>query len=127
MRTCSPTTCSSSATALSGLIDFYFACTDAFAYDLAICLNAWCFSPDGTYHRDMGAALIAGYEAVRPLETAEVEALPILCRGAALRFMLTRRPFCQSTSRVSMKRSAAPRHRIGRAATSAVSSGRTAS
>ncbi|GJD45804.1 Homoserine kinase [Methylobacterium cerastii] len=75
---------------LSGLIDFYFACTDAFAYDLAICLNAWCFSPDGTYHRDMGAALIAGYEAVRPLEPAEVEALPILCRGAALRFMLTR-------------------------------------
>jgi homoserine kinase type II len=76
--------------ALSGLIDFYFACTDAFAYDLAICLNAWCFDPDGTYHRDMGAALIAGYEAVRRLEPAEVEALPILCRGAALRFMLTR-------------------------------------
>jgi homoserine kinase type II len=75
---------------LSGLIDFYFACTDAFAYDLAICLNAWCFSPEGTYHRDMGAALIAGYEAVRPLEAAEIEALPILCRGAALRFMLTR-------------------------------------
>jgi homoserine kinase type II len=76
--------------ALSGLIDFYFACTDAFAYDIAICLNAWCFDPDGTYHRDMGAALIAGYEAVRPLEPAEVAALPILARGAALRFMLTR-------------------------------------
>ncbi|MGU3536768.1 homoserine kinase [Methylobacterium sp. A54F] len=76
--------------ALSGLIDFYFACTDAFAYDLAICLNAWCFEADGTYHRDMGAALIAGYEAVRPLTGPEVAALPILARGAALRFMLTR-------------------------------------
>ena len=75
---------------LSGLIDFYFACTDAFAYDLAICLNAWCFSPDGTFHRDRAAAMIAGYEAVRPLEPAEVEALPVLARGAALRFMLTR-------------------------------------
>ena len=76
--------------ALSGFIDFYFACTDAFAYDLAICLNAWCFSADGAYHRDMGAALIAGYAAVRPLDPAEVAALPILARGAALRFMLTR-------------------------------------
>ncbi|WP_375410091.1 homoserine kinase [uncultured Methylobacterium sp.] len=75
---------------LSGLIDFYFACTDAFAYDLAICLNAWCFDADGTYHRDKGQALIAGYQAVRALEPAEVAALPILCRGAALRFMLTR-------------------------------------
>ncbi|MCJ2083104.1 homoserine kinase [Methylobacterium sp. J-090] len=75
---------------LSGLIDFYFACTDAFAYDLAICLNAWCFEADGTFHRDRGAALIAGYESVRPLDTEEVAALPILCRGAALRFMLTR-------------------------------------
>lgn len=75
---------------LSGLIDFYFACTDAFAYDLAVCLNAWCFDPDGTFHRDMATALFAGYEAVRPLEPAEVAALPILCRGAALRFMLTR-------------------------------------
>ncbi|WP_430912496.1 homoserine kinase [Methylobacterium sp. sgz302541] len=75
---------------LSGLIDFYFACTDAFAYDLAICLNAWCFTPEGAYRRDMGEALIAGYEAVRPLDTAEVAALPVLARGAALRFMLTR-------------------------------------
>ena len=75
---------------LSGVIDFYFACTDAFAYDLAVCLNAWCFSTDGTFEHDMGAALIAGYEAVRPLRPDEVAALPILCRGAALRFMLTR-------------------------------------
>ncbi|KQT80636.1 homoserine kinase [Methylobacterium sp. Leaf466] len=76
--------------ALSGLIDFYFACTDAFAYDLAICLNAWCFDAEGAFHRDRGEALIAGYQAVRRLEPAEVAALPILCRGAALRFMLTR-------------------------------------
>lgn len=75
---------------LSGLIDFYFACTDALAYDLAICLNAWCFDADGRFHRDMGQALVAGYESVRPLEPEEVAALPILCRGAALRFMLTR-------------------------------------
>jgi homoserine kinase type II len=72
---------------LSGLIDFYFACTDAFAYDLAICINAWCFEADGSFHRDKGAALIAGYEAVRRLDPQEV---PILCRGAALRFLLTR-------------------------------------
>ena len=75
---------------LSGIIDFYFACTDALAYDLAICLNAWCFEPDGTYDRAMGQALLEGYDRVRPLEPREVEALPILARGAAMRFMLTR-------------------------------------
>ena len=75
---------------VSGLIDFYFACTDAYAYDLAICLNAWCFELDGSFNRTKGTALIAGYQRVRPLERAEVEALPILARGAALRFMLTR-------------------------------------
>jgi homoserine kinase type II len=76
--------------AVSGMIDFYFACTDAFAYDLAICLNAWCFEPDGSFNRTKGQAMIAGYEAVRRLGAAEAEALPTLCRGAALRFMLTR-------------------------------------
>jgi homoserine kinase type II len=75
---------------VSGLIDFYFACTDALAYDLAICLNAWCFEADGAFNLTKGRALIAGYEAERKLEPAEVEALPVLCRGAALRFMLTR-------------------------------------
>ena len=75
---------------LSGLIDFYFACTDAFAYDLAICLNAWCFETDGAFVRAKGEAMIAGYESVRVLQDDEVAALPILCRGAALRFMLTR-------------------------------------
>ena len=75
---------------LSGLIDFYFACTDALAYDLAVCLNAWCFEPDGSFNLTKGRAMIAGYEAVRPLEPAEVAALPVLARGSALRFMLTR-------------------------------------
>ena len=52
---------------LSGLIDFYFACTDALAYDLAICLNAWCFEPDDSFNVTKGRALLAGYERVRPL------------------------------------------------------------
>ena len=75
---------------LSGLIDFYFACTDAFAYDLGICLNAWCFEPDGSFNMTKGQAMIAGYEGERRLTPAEAEALPTLCRGSALRFMLTR-------------------------------------
>ena len=75
---------------LSGLIDFYFACNDAFAYDLAICLGAWCFEPDNAFNISKGRALISGYERVRRLDSAEVEALPILARGSALRFMLTR-------------------------------------
>ena len=77
-------------TEVSGLIDFYFACTDALAYDLAICLNAWCFEPDWSFNITKGRAMIAGYQAVRPLTGRETEALPILCRGSALRFMLTR-------------------------------------
>ncbi len=75
---------------LSGLIDFYFACTDAFAYDLAICLNAWCFEHDASFNITKGMALINGYERVRKLTDAEVEALPMLARGSALRFLLTR-------------------------------------
>lgn len=75
---------------LSGLIDFYFACTDTFAYDLAICLNSWCFEADGSFNLTKGQALLAGYESVRRLGEAEVEALPQLCRGSALRFLLTR-------------------------------------
>ena len=75
---------------MSGLIDFYFACTDFLAYDLAICLNAWCFEPDGSFNITKGMAMIDGYEGVRPLSQAEVVALPTLARGAALRFMLTR-------------------------------------
>ncbi len=75
---------------LSGVIDFYFAATDAFAYDLAICLNSWCFEPDYSFNLTKGRAMIAGYRAGRALNGVEIEALPILCRGAALRFLLTR-------------------------------------
>jgi homoserine kinase type II len=75
---------------LSGLIDFYFACNDALAYDLAVCLNAWCFEPDASFNITKGMALFSGYERARKLSANEVDALPILARGAALRFMLTR-------------------------------------
>ena len=75
---------------LSGLIDFYFACTDALAYDVAICLNAWCFEPDHSYNITKGRALLRGYMRARKLNAREIEALPTLCRGAALRFLLTR-------------------------------------
>jgi homoserine kinase type II len=75
---------------LSGLIDFYFACTDMFAYDIAICLNAWCFEPDHSYNVTKGRALLQGYSKTRALSDAERAALPLLCRGAALRFLLTR-------------------------------------
>ncbi|QDH16289.1 homoserine kinase [Swingsia samuiensis] len=75
---------------VSGIIDFYFACTDFFAYDIAICLNAWCFKEDKTFLPTFAKAMIDGYEKVRPLERAEKEALPLLCQGAAIRFFLTR-------------------------------------
>ncbi|MDI7861421.1 homoserine kinase [Rhizobiaceae bacterium n13] len=75
---------------LSGLIDFYFACNDLLAYDVSICLNAWCFEKDGAYNVTKGVALLEGYESVRPLDEAEAAALPILSRGSALRFFLTR-------------------------------------
>lgn len=75
---------------LSGLIDFYFACNDLLAYDLAVCINAWCFEEDGAFNVTKARALTAGYNAVRPLDEAERAALPVLCRGAALRFLLTR-------------------------------------
>ena len=75
---------------LSGLIDFYFACNDFHAFDLAICLNAWCFEPDASFNITKGMALINGYERVRRLSAQEAEALPILARGAAVRFLLTR-------------------------------------
>jgi len=73
-----------------GLIDFYFACTDFLAYDVAVCLNAWCFERDNAFNLTKGDQLLRGYCEVRPLSPAEVQALPLLARGAALRFMLTR-------------------------------------
>jgi homoserine kinase type II len=75
---------------LSGLIDFYFACTDTLVYDVAICLNAWCFEQDHSYNVTKGRALLASYAKTRPLSPAEWEKLPLLARGAALRFLLTR-------------------------------------
>jgi len=75
---------------VSGLIDFYFACNDFLAYDLAICLNAWCFENDGSFNITKARLLSAAYRAVRPLSAAEFEALPVLARGSALRFLLTR-------------------------------------
>ncbi len=75
---------------LSGLIDFYFACNDAFAYDLAICVNAWCFEPDASFNITKGRAMIENYRRRRPLNAAEIDAFPALARGAAMRFLLTR-------------------------------------
>jgi homoserine kinase type II len=75
---------------VSGIIDFYFACTDFFAYDLAICLNAWCFESDGSFNVTKARAMLAQYRAGRALAAAEVAALPVLARGGALRFLLTR-------------------------------------
>jgi homoserine kinase type II len=75
---------------LSGVIDFYFACNDALAYDVAVTLNAWCFEADHAFNVTKGQALLKGYQSVRPLEPAERQALPLLARGAALRFLLTR-------------------------------------
>jgi homoserine kinase type II len=75
---------------LSGLIDFYFACTDTLAYDVAICLNAWCFESDHSFNVTKGRSLLNAYGKVRALSEAELKALPVLARGAAMRFLLTR-------------------------------------
>jgi homoserine kinase type II len=73
-----------------GVFDFYFACTDALAYDLAVCLNAWCSEEHRSFNLTKGRALIAGYESVRPLTPGERAALATLARGAAMRFFATR-------------------------------------
>ena len=75
---------------LSGIIDFYFACNDFYAYDLAVCLNAWCFEPDNSFNATKARLLIGAYNKVRPVPAAEMAALPLLARGSALRFLLTR-------------------------------------
>lgn len=75
---------------VSGLIDFYFACDDAYAYDLAVMLNAWCFEPDGAFNVTKSKNLIGAYSRHRTLSEAERNALPVLAAGAALRFLLTR-------------------------------------
>ncbi len=75
---------------LSGLIDFYFACIDTIVYDVAVCLNAWCFELDHDYNVTKSRALLHAYGKVRPLGGEERAALPVLARGAAMRFLLTR-------------------------------------
>jgi len=75
---------------LSGIIDFYFACSDFFAYDLAVCLNAWCFEPDVSFNITKARRLVNAYRDVRTLSDVELDALPVLARGAAMRFLLTR-------------------------------------
>lgn len=75
---------------LSGFIDFYFACCDAYAYDIAICLNAWCFETDGSFNVTKARAMLSSYRAERALTKGELEALPLLARGASMRFLLTR-------------------------------------
>ena len=75
---------------LSGVIDFYFACNDFYAYELAICLNAWCFEPDGGFNVTKARNMLQAYRGLRPFSTEELAAMPVLARGAALRFLLTR-------------------------------------
>lgn len=75
---------------LSGIIDFYFACNDMLAYDLAVCINAWCFDDDFNFQSDHARAIISAYSKIRPFSELELDALPLLCRGAAVRFFLTR-------------------------------------
>ncbi len=75
---------------ISGFIDFYFACNDMLAYDVAICLNAWCFEKDNSFNITKARALLAAYNQIRPLTGEEYDALPVLARGAAMRFLLTR-------------------------------------
>ena len=70
--------------------DFYFACMDSYAYDIAVALNAWCFEPGGDFNITAARQLVAGYESRRPLSDAERAALPVLAHGAAMRFFLTR-------------------------------------
>jgi len=75
---------------VSGLIDFYFAATDILSYDIAVCLNAWCFEPDYDFNVTKARAMLRGYQSLRPLSQPEQQALPVLSQGAAIRFFLTR-------------------------------------
>ena len=75
---------------VSGLIDFPFSCNDILAYDVAICLNAWCFEPDHSFNVTKARSLLSAYTRQRALSVDEQHALPLLSRGAAMRFLLTR-------------------------------------
>lgn len=75
---------------VSGVIDFHFVCTDLFAYDLAIALNAWSFDENNNFRAERMDAMMRGYNSIRPLTKAEIVSLPVLLRAAALRFLLSR-------------------------------------
>jgi homoserine kinase type II len=75
---------------LSGIIDFYFACNDFLAYDVSICLNAWCFERDRSFNVTKAKLLLSAYRRARRFAPEETEALPLLARGNAMRFLLTR-------------------------------------
>ena len=78
------------SSSLSGVIDFYFACNEFYAFDIAICINAWCFEKDNSFNITKAKHLLEGYRNYRDLSIEELKYLPILCRGSALRFLLTR-------------------------------------
>lgn len=99
---------------LSGLIDFYFACNDFFAYDIAVCLNAWCFDLTGRLEPMKSRALLEAYNLARPLTKAETAALPVLARGAALRFLLTRAYDWLHTSDTALVRRLDPAEYVAR-------------
>lgn len=75
---------------LSGVIDFYFACNDFYVFDIGISINAWCFEKDNSFNITKAKHLLQGYNSIKELTYREIDALPIMCRGSALRFLLTR-------------------------------------
>jgi len=85
---------------LSGIIDFYFSCNDYYAYEIAICINAWCFEEKSNeFNISKAKKLLSSYNDVREITINEIDSLPLLCRAAALRFLLTRLiDFYQETS-----------------------------
>lgn len=99
---------------VSGLIDFYFACNDLFAYDLAICINAWCFERDADFNITKAGALLKGYEENRKLSAGEIAALPVLCAGSAMRFLFTRLVDWETTPSSAMVRPKDPAEYLGR-------------
>ena len=75
---------------ISGLIDFYFACNDYYAYELAICINAWCFDKKVKFDQKKYASILEGYQSLQNLSSSELGNLPVLLRGATIRILLTR-------------------------------------